>query len=225
MKDEHQLSPWQAWSYEVQLKLKAHEELIEKLECTVKELCEQVKKLEAKPTYTIESLQYNFDQLKVEKLEGTLNIGMSAPDLGGTEEGEAQNGGDSVGQLSVGQGNVFPAASPGITPPGVPYQDVLGRLNRFLDNDAHHYLLACEQAMELSLDPHHRRIIIEDIRKQMPTRIQYYLTLHQKEAGAGMPFPDLIADRVFTKTKRDAETAMNAYITRLKSNGSSQNGG
>lgn len=223
MKDENQLSPWQAWSYEVQLKLKAHEELIDKLECTVKELCEQVKKLEAKPTYTIESLQYNFDQLKVETLEGTLNIGMSAPELGGNEEEE--NGEDSVGQLSVGQGNVFPAASPGITPPGAPYQDILGRLNRFLDSDAQQYLHQCEQEMGMPLDPFHRRIIIEDIRKQMPTRIQYYLTLQQKEVGTNMPYPDLITDRVFTKTKRDAEAAMNAYMSRLKSDNISNNGG
>lgn len=221
MKDENQLSPWQAWSYEVQLKLKAHEELIEKLECTVKELCEQVKKLEAKPTYTIESLQYNFDQLKVETLEGTLNIGMSAPELGGIEQGDEPNGEDSVGQLSVGPGNVFPAASSGMTPPGAPFQDVMGRLNRFLDEEAQQYLLHCEQEMGLPLDPYHRRIIIEDIRKQMPTRIQYYVTLQQKEAGAGMPYPDLVADRVFAKTKRDAEAAMNAYMTRLKSDGKS----
>ena len=38
-----------------------------------------MKTAESKPLYHIDSLAYHFDQLKVEKLDGTLNIGMTPP--------------------------------------------------------------------------------------------------------------------------------------------------
>lgn len=229
MKEDSQLSPWQAWSYEVQQKLKAHQESIEKLECTLADVCAQLKKLEAKPSYTIENIQYHFDQLKVEKLEGTLNIGMTAPDLGAgaaaEEEGQPQPA--NIEQLSVlnGTGEIYPSASSSIAPPTAPYSDIIRKLNAFLDSDAHHYLLHQEQELELPLDPHHRRIIIEDVRNQMPTRIHYYLQQLQKEnqEQTGL-YPDLLSDKVYAKSKRDAENAMNAYMRQLKAS-SLSNGG
>jgi len=39
----------------------------------------RVQAAETRPMYNIEKLEYQFDQLKVEKLDGTLNIGMSPP--------------------------------------------------------------------------------------------------------------------------------------------------
>ena len=38
-----------------------------------------MKTAESRPLYHIDSLAYHFDQLKVEKLDGTLNIGMTPP--------------------------------------------------------------------------------------------------------------------------------------------------
>lgn len=245
MKDEKQLSPWQAWSYEVMQKLKSQQERIEMLECTVDDLCNQLKRLEAKPAYTVENIQYHFDQLKVEKLEGTLNIGMSLPDgdafgaeagnggangNGGTNGNGGNNGNGGSGQIdqfTVGQGsgNVFPAASPAITPPPDSYNNIYRRISQFLDTEAHQTLLKYEKELDLPLDPYHRRIIIEDVRKQMPTRIQFYWQMQTKDgADTAKLYPDLIADRVFDKTKRDAETAIDAYMRSLK-NGNSMNGG
>ncbi|MFF2887736.1 spore germination protein GerPC [Paenibacillus sp. NPDC057967] len=236
MKDESQLSPWQAWSFEVMKKLKSQQERIERLECTVDDLCNQLKKLESKPAYTIENIQYHFDQLKVEKLEGTLNIGMSLPDTDafGKEEGNGNNGGNgsnggsgNIDQFSVGQGsgNVFPSAGPAITPPPESYNTIYRRLTRYLDTEAHQILQKHEKELDLPLDPYHRRIILEDVRKQMPTRIQFYWQMQTKDSTdtAGL-YPDLIADRVFDKTKRDAETAIDAYMRSLKA-GNPMNGG
>lgn len=218
MKDNGQLSPWQAWSYEVMQKLKAHQELIEQLECTVNDLSAQLKKLEAKPTYNIESIQYHFDQLKVEKLEGKLNIGMSVPGLNpGGENGD--NGDSSIEQLSVPQGdaNAYPAAIPAMEPPDAAYRNVYSRLISFLNTEAHQALLQYEQELELPLDPYHRRIIIEDVRRQMPPRIHYYLQMHKKDNDEHASlYPDLMADEVYAKTRRDAEAAIGTYMRSLK---------
>lgn len=230
MKEENQLSPWQAWSYEIMKQLKMQLERIERLECTVDDLCKQLKQIESKPSYNIENIQYHFDQLKVEKLEGTLNIGMSLPD-GDTFGSEEANGGTgnsgNIDQFSVGQssGNVFPSASPAITSPPEQYNDIYRRLTQYLDTEAHQSLLNYEKELAMPLDPYHRKIILEDIRKQMPTRIQFYWQMQTKDGtDTASLYPDLIADRVFDKTKRDAESAINAYMRGLKA-GNPMNGG
>ncbi|MCR2803147.1 spore germination protein GerPC [Paenibacillus soyae] len=227
MKDDNQLSPWEVWSYQVQQKLKSQDERIAALEAALRELTARLKKLEEKPKYTIENIQYHFDQLKVEKLEGTLNIGMSAPELEAANNGENENGESTqnVDQLSVGEGNVFPAADPIDAQPDAAYQDVMGRLERFLESEANQLILNQEQTLELPLDPHHRRIIIEDIRKQLPPRIQFYMQANQQGGqDPSLLYPDLMTERVYAKTRRDAETAICAYLQRLKS-GNPSNGG
>lgn len=39
----------------------------------------RLQELESQPRTTIERIEYKFDQLKVETLEGTLNIGLAPP--------------------------------------------------------------------------------------------------------------------------------------------------
>ena len=225
MKDDNQLSPWEAWSYQVQQKLKSQDDRIAALEAALGDLTARLKKLEDKPKYAIENIHYHFDQLKVEKLEGTLNIGMSAPELEAAENGEEGASPSQVDQFSTGSGTVFPAASPMQTQPAPPYPDILGRLNSFLDTEAHQLILNREQELGLPLDPYHRRIIIEDIRKQMPPRIHYYLQENQVDGqDSSALYPDLLADRVYAKTRRDAENAISAYLQRLMS-GNQGNGG
>ncbi|MFD0586768.1 spore germination protein GerPC [Paenibacillus sp. GCM10027627] len=233
MKDESGLSPWQTWSYEVQQKLKAQQQQIEQLECTIADICGQLKKLEARPTHNIEKIEYHFDQLKVEKLDGTLNIGMSAPDSG-AKAGQGDGVGgisvpDNIEQLSIGGGNgmtnTYPSAAQTIQPPAAPYQDIYRKLNYFLDTEAHQQLIQHGQELNLPLDPHHRKIIIEDVRKQLPPRIHYYLQQHVKDNTEHSDlFPDLLADKVYAKARRDAETAILAYVRKLKA-GSPSNGG
>lgn len=219
MQHSNQPLPWQAWSYEVQQRLQKQQEQIDMLHTQVADLCIQLKQLEAKPTYNIESLEYHFDQLKVEKLDGTLNIGMAAP---GSNQ-DAFPG--SIEQLAVDKKRQFPSANPAITPPNESYTAIHARMNSYLDSEAAQKLLAYEKDLCLSLDPQHRRIIIEDIRKQVPTRIHYYL--HELQNGKNediASYPDLIIDHVFAKTKRDADTALHSYMRQLHSEQSAKEG-
>ncbi|MBD2869522.1 spore germination protein GerPC [Paenibacillus arenilitoris] len=220
MQQMNQLSPWQIWSLEVQNALKAQQERIDGLESQLAELCEKIKQLEAKPTYNIESIEYHFDQLKVEKLDGTLNIGMTAPG-----DGDESFPG-TVDQLAVAKPEVFPAAGPAIPPPTGPYADIYAGMNRYLDTEALQKLQSFESELCLPLDPYHRRIIIEDVRKQLPPRIEYYLQAASKgnngQNGAGNNGD--VTGQVLAKTKRDADAAMLAYMKQLQS-GSAPAGG
>lgn len=212
MQEPNQLSPWQVWSLEVQHKLKAQQEQLEKLEAQVAELCEQLKRLEARPTYNIESIEYHFDQLKVDKLEGTLNIGMTAPGSGD----DAFPG--SIEQLTVSKPQVFPSAGP-VSPPSGAYDDIYAEMNRYLDTQAPQRLQAFENELCIPLDPYHRRIIIEDIRKQLPTRIEYYMQQARGDSDSEQTGVEQIPlfENVVVKTTRDTEAALLAYMKRLQS--------
>jgi len=219
------LSPWQAWSLEVGQTLQQQQAQIEKLTAELARLCEKVKELEARPVYAIESIQYHFDQLKVEKLEGTLNIGMTAPG----EEGEpfSGNGNGAIDQLAVPKKQVFPSASKAISPPTAEYEAIYAEINRYLDTAAPVKLQQLEAEYGIPLDPYHRRIIIEDVRKQMPARIQYYLQKQIKESelsGTIMNNGKINDAQIIAKTENDADAALLGYIQRLKANSALQGG-
>ncbi|GMK45507.1 germination protein PC [Paenibacillus glycanilyticus] len=216
------LSPWQAWSLELQTKLRAQQSQIYSLEQQLAVLSEQLKQLENKPTYNIEKLEYHFDQLKVEKLEGTLNIGMTPPGMPG--------GDGDIDQLAVQQHkpNVYPAAASGITPPSEPYAGLRAEVDRFLSQHGTQRLIALETEYGVDLDPYHRRMVLEDIRKQLPTRIHFYMQLKPGEAEAGTggqeQNPQTEQEKkemILSKTIRDADAAMQKYIQSLKSGNAS----
>lgn len=213
MQQPNQLSPWQMWSLEVQHKLNEQKEQLQTLDAKVAALSEQVKKLEARPTYNIEKIEYRFDQLKVEKLDGTLNIGMTAP---GTD-GESFPG--SIEQIEVTKPQVFPSAGPSIPPPSETYNAIFTEMNRYLDDAAPQRLLAFEQEFSIPLDPYHRRIIIEDVRRQLPNRIHYYMKQPDNSTADQQPadIDETVAARVLAKTTRDADAALLAYMRQLQS--------
>lgn len=224
MQPSNQLSPWQIWSLDVQNKLVSQQEQLDKLEAQVLALCEQIKQLDSRPAYHIDSIQYHFDQLKVEKLDGTLNIGMTTPGMGDNEFP------GSIEQMAVSKTQSttqsFPSADSGITPPSGPYNDIYREMNRYLDVEAPKMLHNYETDLCLPLDPYHRRIIINDVRKQVPTRIQYYLQQFSKDDSSGLTGQDqaTVIANVLAKTTRDADSAMLAYMQQLQ-NGSPATGG
>lgn len=214
------LSPWQVWSHDVQMKLKIQQEQILSLEQRLAAVCEQLKQLETKPAYNIENLQYHFDQLKVEKLEGTLNIGMTPP-------GSPSIAGD-IEQMSVSKPEVYPSAASGITPPPNPYSDIQYELDHYLNTHGPQRLMDLEAELGQPLDPYHRRMIIEYIRKQMPARINYYMQSIINGNNNNSPSPVTAQKNradVITKSASDADSAMMQYISQLKDNSSATDNG
>ncbi|QAY66274.1 spore germination protein GerPC [Paenibacillus protaetiae] len=201
--------PMWIWQFQEALKEQRHE--IEKLQKQVAALEEQLQQAGARPMYSIERLEYHFDQLKVQKLEGTLNIGMAPPG----ECGPVPHG--DIDQFTAGTPNVFPAAESTIVTPGVPYPTIYENVDTYFNEEAPKRLLMLEQEMNVQLDPYHRRIIIDDIRKQVPTRIKYYMKqIGGKDQSKGSPEPNSeVIAAVTAKTIRDAESAMRKYVQQI----------
>ena len=66
--------------------LEAQDKRILQLEQELKRLTEEISLLKNKPPIHVDKIEYKFDQLKVESLDGTLNIGLNPSDLNNIDE-------------------------------------------------------------------------------------------------------------------------------------------
>ncbi|MHA6483763.1 spore germination protein GerPC [Paenibacillus sp. strain BS8-2] len=216
MKDPNEVNPWQDWSAEVGRRLHQQQLQIERLETQLTQLLSKFKTLEAKPTYTIENINYKFDQLKVERLEGTLNIGMTMP--GGESSSSPVPATGDVEQLTVvDDQNYYPDLTSSPVQPEGPFRDLEKRIDGYVASEGERRLLSHEMELGVQLDVHHRRSVLEDVRKQLPARIHHYIQqLTREEQQEGRSNPGEITERIFEKTKRDAESAIAAYMRQLK---------
>src|SRR3954470_18148418 len=78
------LQTMQSYIYRQDQRMRGLQKKIHSLEQTVS-------KLQNRPPVHIDRMEYKFDQLKVETLEGTLNIGLNPTDLNGIEDFSVPN--------------------------------------------------------------------------------------------------------------------------------------
>ena len=77
---------WQQWAQQLSAYIEMQKQRIDKLEQTVTKLQTDLKALKDQKRIHIDKIEYNFDQLKVEKLDGTLTIGISPSSLDHIED-------------------------------------------------------------------------------------------------------------------------------------------
>nr|MDF9459440.1 spore germination protein GerPC [Bacillus pumilus] len=170
------------------------------LEKRLNELQQEMQMIKDKPTTTIERIDYQFDQLKIERLEGTLNIGLNPSDP------------NSVQNFEVGQ-----TTTPGI---GMMRQEMADQffnqtrqlVDAFLNEEAPELLEELERRYEGSLDESNKHHIIEDIRKQIDSRIKYYAgQLPHREDMTPLRRSEQIAEYV----KHDVKRAIEHFLAHI----------
>ncbi|SDW58139.1 spore germination protein GerPC [Paenibacillus sp. CF384] len=249
-------TPWQLWNafsqhiHKVQCQLDEQQAVINRLSKQLEALNARLDAAESKPSYHIDTIQYHFDQLKVEKLDGTLNIGLTPPneeqfkEIGqivmpsgnstvvvndpgsktATDNPPVNNLKPNVFPVQPGSIGPGPVPGPGSVLPSSPYPEIRLVIDRYLDQNAPQQLSELEAELSLSLDPYHRRLIIEDIRKQMSARIQFYIQAAEHEAkssssspeGSHAPSDAQIQEAIIGKTTRDIHAALRSYLSRLQ---------
>ena len=212
MKIDEQPSPWQAWALKVQQTIQGLEHTVAELQKQIKQLHDRLEAAEAKPSYNIESIEYHFDQLKVEQLDGTLNIGMSAPAAMGGLVGDKK----PIEQLSIPQKGQYTknVAEKAAYKPQI-YDNIISNMKNYLGNEGFSRLQMLENEYRIMLDPHHRRIIIEDIEKQLPGRIRFYVEMLTSQPQQRLS-DEQLQQEVLNKTKHDSEIAMQTYLKQLQ---------
>ncbi|MFD2371099.1 spore germination protein GerPC [Brevibacillus sp. GCM10020057] len=172
--------------------------LIEKLNNDMAELKEK-----QAPPPVIKN-EYKFDLLKVERLEGTLNIGLNP------------NGTDgSVGEYSINQASGQRPAQDSDSPA---FARVQKEIYDYLNHDAYSMLERIEQEFGHALDDNYRTFIVDDIKKQIDSRIRYYLNQAQAEGWEPEQI-DALCDRTIQKVKRDIERTCETFVRNLPRGG------
>lgn len=161
--DFYQIIQW------MQGQLQLCNQRIEALENALRCAEEEIEKLKEKPSIQVGTIQYKFDQLKVETLEGTLNIGLNPQDVQGIEDFAIQNG---------------QAGTP------MPPMEMMQRslkieeaINEYLESGLPAFIAEAGGKIGLKQPETYASFIKNDIKKQLPSRIEAHLrNLNPNEA-------------------------------------------
>lgn len=177
---------------------------IKKLELMVEKLENTVNDIKQKPNTNIERIEYKFDQLKIETLEGTLNIGLNPSDTGSIDDFSVSND-----KMQVPPFNQF---NQGIV------DEVRGELIVYLEDECIDVLNKLEVNHGFKLDDSYRNFVIDDIYKQLDSRIEFYLNQQMQNPTFARSDNKTIKRTVVTNLKKDIENAIDAFISNLPDN-------
>lgn len=153
--DYSQLLQW------VQLTLQAQENRIAILEQTIQKLQEEMKQLKDKPSIRVDKIEYKFDQLKVETLDGTLNIGLNPSDLANIEDFAVEN--QSL------KTPIHPKAQMQRS------MKIEESVYQYLETELPALFKETQNQLNIRLDDSYLDFIKQDILKQLPARIDYHI--------------------------------------------------
>lgn len=136
---------------------------ISQLEEQILFLQKEMEKIKNTPKTTIEKIEYKFDQLKVETLEGTLNIGISP------------NGNESIEDYAVNTRQSSESTINNELSNESMLQEIQMEINQFFENQFFPEIEQIEKKYHTQLGEDNHQLIIDDIKKQLDDRIQFYI--------------------------------------------------
>jgi spore germination protein PC len=176
--------------------------ILSTLQEKIQQLENEITELKNRPQTVFEKVEYKFDQLKVEKLEGTLNIGLNplqAP---------------SVDDFTVENQSILVPKKPIVNELS---NYITERIHKHLENNAWSQIRALEESTRSQVDDYYRQMMIDDIRNQMETRIPYYISLfeeHPEFSVNPLQFGEDITERML----QDINQAFIAFLNNLPEN-------
>jgi spore germination protein PC len=172
---------------------------IKNLETLVQSLASDINELKSKPTIQVDKIEYKFDQLKVETLEGTLNIGLNPNDLQSIED-FAVEGKQAVGH-PLAPANQFQST-----------MRIEESLFQNIDSEVATIIQQYNQENLVNIDDSYVAFIKDDIRKQLPNRIQYHLNQIPIEQRSNEQAHE---DRIIELVKTDIRTGIYTFLNNL----------
>ena len=145
---------------QLQAYVQMQEQRIQKLESSMKKMKEEMAQNDRQPIH-IDRIEYKFDQLKVETLEGTLNIGLNPSDL------------QAIDDFSVDQKELQTPYSPKKL--FKRNMEIETALLTFIEGELPQIVEEAEANLKMPNDSSYVEFIKEDIKKQLSSRVDYYL--------------------------------------------------
>ncbi|MGY3718325.1 spore germination protein GerPC [Sutcliffiella cohnii] len=202
--------PFQQYVNDSQQKIRTLQEIVTKqnkqitaLEDLLKTMQKEIIQLKEKPTMNIERIEYKFDQLKVETLEGTLNIGLTPGSAGAIEDFIVTQ--DNL-QVPTQQRNEQVALQ------------IEKELKDYLTKNGTERIKNAANHVGRSLEEHYYDFMIQDIAKQLPKKINLYLNELTPEAIKQNYSNDQIKNAAVDQIKKDMDVAFTTFIKNLPTN-------
>ncbi|PIC05921.1 spore gernimation protein GerPC [Anoxybacillus flavithermus] len=186
---------WHDYFKQLEAYLKWQQQKMQSLEQVVNDLQQQYEQLKKKPHTTIEKIEYHFDQLKVETLEGTLNIGLNP----------ATFGEDTIENFAV------PKSQTIIPQPTPIFRNIQTAVHSYLQEEGENIIARIEQTYGRSLDSSYRQFILQDIARQIDDRIHFYL----RQYGEHEQENDTLQQTIISYLKRDIEHSIDTFLKHL----------
>lgn len=179
--------------------IQSQEQRIASLEKMIGSMRNELKQLHQKQAIHVDRIEYKFDQLKVETLEGTLTIGLNPNDLAGIEDFAVQNQ------------NVSTPLSPN------------AQMKRTIkiEEAIYHYLetelplLLEETQARLAIPPNESYLsfIKDDIIKQLPNRIDFHLKSFQQQNHSMNPTS--VDEQIIELIKQEIRNGVSVFLSHL----------
>lgn len=185
--------------------IQQQQEKINALETQLAQLTEQIEELKQRPSSSIGKVEYKFDQLKVENLNGTLNIGLNP----------FTSNGEMIEDFDVATETLKVNPETQMNPDF--YQDIIQEMHRYLEEEAYSRILHFEQEERTPLDDMYRQMMIDDIKQQMEHRLPYYLSQVQPHPEITSN-PQYMKDVIIQAMKQDIDKAFLSFIQHIPRN-------
>lgn len=189
---------WYTYFTQMQRYLEAQDKRILELEQQLKSLSQEITTLKDKPPIRVDRLEYKFDQLKVESLYGTLNIGLNPNDLNNIDEFAVNN------QPTTPPPFIFPSREKVVHDM---IEQLMAELNAMIQDT--------ETQVGISLEPTYHEFIRNDILRQLEQRIIMYFNNSSPMERSPHQLENL-TENVYEKVKSDIQTALLNFITHSK---------
>ena len=179
---------WSLFLYQLQ-------EQVKQQEVTIQQLEREVKKLKERSVLHVDKIEYKFDQLKVERLEGTLNIGINPSDIDNLED-LAVNGENPLTPYFFQNRELLVA-------------DIAQEVSAYMEKERPEIL--ARASVEGPIDQQVADFVMQDIARQLPDRINTYLdqTPIYERTQERLP---VVTERVIEKIKADIDHAVARFM-------------
>ncbi|ULO10082.1 hypothetical protein H1230_15700 [Paenibacillus sp. 19GGS1-52] len=177
--------------------LRTQAQKLQQLEKQLEELQKDVETLKNNKSAAIGPINYHFEQLKIEKLEGTLNIGITPNE--GNHLDEAVVNGQTIGSQS--QDTEKQALSEKIRP----------ELAAYLQNEVPEQFVRRAKERKANINPQYIQMVTQDLEQQMDGRIEEYLSQLPVVQENRDNIEEVCAS-IVSQIKRDIDTAVQRHM-------------
>lgn len=176
---------------------------LQKLQKKIQTLEETVSSLKARPPVNIERMEYSFDQLKVDTLEGTLNIGLNPSDLQAIEDFSVPGN----------NGTIHPKERISMV------TEIESSINEYLDVNLQTIIGDTSKQLQFPVDETYREFILQDIKKQLSTRIESYLNQPLRDGNTQEQQKEWIIEQL----KKEIQHGILTFLQNLPENMKGEN--